>query len=99
MTQATTSPFAVATGVRDPQAGVYTRSSVCLPDSVSGHSAAVAITQLERLGGSRATAPRLHLLCDETAVDHQFGAGDKGRFVRGQEQHAVGHFDRFAGAS
>src|SRR5882724_7510874 len=46
MTQATPSPFVVATGVRDPQAGFYTRSSVCLPDSVLGYLAAVAIPAL-----------------------------------------------------
>ena len=38
------------------------------------------------------------LLRDEAAVDDQFGAGDEGRFIRGQEQYAVGHFDRLAGA-
>jgi hypothetical protein len=39
------------------------------------------------------------LLRDEAAVDHELSASDERRFVRGQEQHTVGDFDRLAGAS
>ena len=38
----------------------------------------------------------LRLLGDKAAVDDQFGAGHKRCFVRGEEQHAVGHLDRLA---
>ena len=35
---------------------------------------------------------------DKAAVDDQFGAGDKRRFVGGQKQHTVGDLEGFADA-
>jgi hypothetical protein len=40
-------------------------------------------------------SPAVSLLRDKAAVDHQLRTGDKRGFVRSQEQHPVGHLDRF----
>ena len=51
MTQATPSPFAVATGVRDPQAGFYTRSSGSRLETASGCTPDIDIpTSFPRIG-------------------------------------------------
>jgi hypothetical protein len=60
----------------------------------------VARLSWNRTGGPGATKSRHFALPgNETAVNDQLGASNKRRFIRGQKQHAIGHFNGLTNAA